>query len=60
MSDPAPYPSDAVLTAKEVCDALKISLATLDRINLPTIYIGTRSRRYSWRQVLQTLEGRTA
>ena len=54
------YGETDVLDAKQVCEALHISKATLDRLDLPTIYIGKRSRRYSWRQVLATLEGRAA
>lgn len=52
------YSETAVLDAKQVCEALQISLATLDRLDLPTVYLGKRSRRYVWRQVLKVLEER--
>jgi hypothetical protein len=49
-----------VLDSKEMCDALKVSIATLNRMDLPTVYLGKRSRRWVWGQVLECLKGKAA
>lgn len=52
---PITYPRDAVLTHDEVASALRVSPRTLERMDLPTVYIGPRIRRYLWGEVLDAL-----
>lgn len=54
------YPPETVLTAQQVWTALQVSRATFERLDLPTIYLGTRTRRYVWGQVLDALKRRAA
>lgn len=64
MSDmtPAPvsYPRETVLTKAEVAAALRVSERSVDRMDLPTVYLGHRTVRYVWGQVLDTLAERAA
>lgn len=54
------YPRDAVLTIRQVAGALGVSTRTIERIDLPTVYLGKRTRRFIWGQVLDALAGRAA
>lgn len=63
MTTPAPtitYPRDAVLTIRQVAEALGVSTRTVERIDLPTIYLGKRTKRFIWGQVLDALAGKAA
>jgi predicted DNA-binding transcriptional regulator AlpA len=53
------YPETAVLSSQQVCEALGISRTTLWRLNLPSVKLGARTRRYVWRQILAVLEDRS-
>jgi len=52
------YPRDAVLTISQVARGLGISVRSVERADLPTIYIG-RLRRYLWSRVIDTLSQRS-
>jgi hypothetical protein len=54
VSEPITYPRDAVVTIDEVAAALRVSIHTVRRMDLPTIYIGRQSR-YLWGQLLDHL-----
>ena len=54
------YPRDAVLTVKQLAEALGVSLRTVERMDIPTIYLGKRTRRFIWGQVLDALAGKAA
>lgn len=54
------YPRDAVLTVQEVAAALRVSVRMVERMDLPTLYPGARTRRYLWGQVLDVLKERAA
>jgi hypothetical protein len=56
--EPVTYPRDAVLTVSQVARGLGISVRSVERADLPTIYIG-RLRRYLWSRVLDTLSERS-
>jgi len=59
ISPSSQFIETAILDAKMMCEALGISMSTLNRLDyLPTVYLGSRSRRYVWRQVLAVLEER--
>lgn len=51
----AEHPSDAVLTAKELAAALKCSPRQIRRLNIPMFYVGNRSPRYVWGEVIAAL-----
>lgn len=54
------YPETAVLDKAQVCKALGISERQLERLELPIVYLGERTPRYIWRQVLAALEEQAA
>lgn len=58
LSPSVQYIETAVLDAKQVCAALGVSMATPNRLALPTIYLGERSRRWIWGDVLSALRKR--
>jgi hypothetical protein len=58
MSEPITYPRDAVVTIDEVAAALRVSVRTVERMDLPTVYCGRKTRRYMWSQILDTLAER--
>lgn len=60
MADVTTYPRDAVLTVKQLAEALGVSVRTVERMDVPTIYIGKRTRRFIWGQVLDVLAQRAA
>jgi hypothetical protein len=58
MSEPITYPREAVVTIKQVAAALGVSTRHVERMDLPTVYLGARTRRYVWNQILETLAAR--
>lgn len=54
------YPETAVLTIEQLAAALQVSVRQAERLDLPCVYLGTRTRRYVWGQVLETLRKRAA
>jgi hypothetical protein len=54
------YPRDAVLTIEQVAAGLGVSVRTVERSDLPTVYLGSKTRRYLWGQVLDVLRERAA
>lgn len=59
-SDFITFPRDAVLTIEQVALGLGASVRTVERMDLPTVYLGKRARRFIWGQVLDALAGRAA
>ena len=59
MTQPIVYPRDAVVTIDEVAAALRVSIHTVRRMDLPTVYVG-RQPRYVWSQILDTLTERAS
>ena len=57
MTEPVVYSRDAVVTIEQVAAALRVSVPTVRKMNLKTIYIGNRPR-YIWGMVLDTLAER--
>lgn len=49
------YPREAFLTAEEVARALRVSVKTIIRADLPTVYLGKQTPRYHWGTVCDTL-----
>jgi hypothetical protein len=56
--EPITYSRDAVVTIEQVAAALQVSIRTVERMDLKTLYIGTRTRRYIWGMVLDSLAER--
>ncbi len=54
------YSRDSVLTIQELAAALKVSVRTIERSDLPTVYLGSRTRRFVWGQILDVLASRAA
>lgn len=54
----AVFPESAVLNAQQLADAIGVSVDTIEKMDLPCFYAGTRTKRYVWRQVLAILEER--
>jgi len=52
------YPLHAVVDIVQLAAALQVSERTIERMDLPTIYIGPRTRRYIMGQVLEALRDR--
>ena len=59
MAEPIVFHRDAVVTLQEVAAALRVSIYTVKRMDLPTIYAG-RQPRYHWGTVLDVLIERAA
>ena len=57
--EPVIYDRDAILTIEQVAAGLHMSVRSVERADLPTIYIG-RLRRYHWGTILEVLTGRAA
>jgi hypothetical protein len=58
-----PWAPDDILTPDELAGRLKVSVSTIERMELPTVYCGRgkkRTRRYVWGQIVRTLEERAA
>jgi hypothetical protein len=56
--EPVVYDRNAVLTIQQVARGLSISVRSVERADLPTVYIG-RLRRYVWGRVLDTITERS-
>jgi len=60
IEDVPAYSREAILTAEEVAKALRCSVRTIERANLPTIYVSPNTRRYCWGDVFDALRERVA
>jgi hypothetical protein len=60
MSEPLSYPPEAVLTKAQVAEWLQVSEDLVDRLNIKSIPIGERKRRYLAKHVLEALERESA
>lgn len=54
------YPREAILTVEEVAKALRVSVKTVQRLDLPTVYLGKQTPRMIWGQVFDILCERAA
>lgn len=54
----ATFPETAVLSRAQLADALGVDANELDKLDLPYVELGRKTRRYVWRQVLRVLEAR--
>lgn len=54
----AVYAETAILDIQQLADALGVSVDTVEKMDLPHFYAGTRTKRFVFRQVLGVLEER--
>ena len=54
------YPSEAVLTIEQVAEWLQMSVRSVERLDLPCVYLGTRTRRFLAKHIVEYLERRVA
>jgi hypothetical protein len=47
-----------VVTIEQVAAAIGVSVRQVERMDLPTVYCGRRTRRYVWGQILDALTER--
>jgi hypothetical protein len=57
---PITYPRDAVLNVEQLAAGLGVSVRTVEKMDLPTVYIGPRLKRWIWGDVLDVLRQRAA
>jgi len=54
------YPEEAVLTIEQVAEWLQVSKRQAERLSIPCFYLGTRTRRYLGKSVLEFIERKLA
>lgn len=54
------YPPEAVLDIEQVAEWLQISKRAAERLDIPHLYLGTRTRRFLGSTVLEYLKKREA
>lgn len=52
------FPETAVLNVKQVAQWLGVSTRSVERLDIPCVFLGTRSKRYLGKDVLAYLEQR--
>jgi hypothetical protein len=57
---PVVFSRDAVLCIEQVAAGLGVSVRSVERMDLPTIYVAARTKRFLWGQVLDLLAERAA
>lgn len=57
---PITYPREAVLDIDQLAAGLGVSVRTIERMDLPTVILGARTKRFIWGQVLDVLAERAA
>lgn len=58
VAPPVTFPREAVLDINQLAAALGVSVRSAERLDLPTVYVGPRLKRWVWGQVLDTLAER--
>jgi hypothetical protein len=57
---PLAYAPESVLTLEQVADWLQVSKRQAERLHIPCLYLGKRTRRFLGKTVLDFLEKKTA
>lgn len=60
MSEPRAYSPDAILDIGQVAEWLQVSTRTVERLDIPPVFLGTRTKRYLGKDVLKYMEQRKA
>lgn len=56
--EPKAYPPETVLNIDQVAEWLQVSVRTVERLDIPFIFLGIRQKRYLGKDVLKFLEQR--
>ena len=59
VTSPPVFAREAVLTAEQAAAGLQVSRRQFSRLDMPVVYLGDRTPRYLWGQVLDHLAERT-
>lgn len=54
------HPPEAILNIEQVADWLGVSVRTVERLDIPPVFLGTRTKRYLGKDVLKYMEQRRA
>lgn len=54
------HPAEAVLDIAQVADWLQVSTRTVERLDIPCVFLGTRTKRFLGKDVLKYMEQRKA
>jgi hypothetical protein len=60
VTPPVTYPREAVLDIEQLAAGLGVSVRTIERMDLPTVILGARTKRFIWGQILDVLAERAA
>ena len=60
MSEPRAYSPEAILDIYQVAEWLQVSTRTVERLDIPPVFLGTRTKRYLGKDVLKYMEQRKA
>jgi hypothetical protein len=60
VTPPITYPREAVLDIEQLAAGLGVSVRTIERMDLPTVILGARTKRFIWGQILDVLAERAA
>lgn len=60
VTTPVGYTAETVLTIEQVADWLQVSKRQAERLSIPCFYLGTRTRRYLGKSVLEFLQAKVA
>lgn len=60
LRTPRAYPPEAILNIEQVAEWLQVSVRTVERLDIPCTFLGTRTKRYTGKDVLKYLELRKA
>lgn len=52
------YPPEAILELKHVADWLRVGERTAEKLDIPCVFLGTRTKRYLGKDVLAYLDKR--
>lgn len=52
------YPPEAVLNIRQLADWLQVGESTVERLDIPSVFLGTRTKRWIGKDVLAYLEER--
>lgn len=54
------HPPEAILDIAQVAEWLQVSVRTVERLDIPPVFLGTRTKRYLGKDVLKYMEQRKA
>lgn len=54
------HPPEAVLNIEQVAEWLQVSTRTVERLDIPCVFLGVRTRRYLAKDILKYMDQRKA